>query len=88
MNHILNNYITKQVFQSAWNVAQISAIPKVNEVKTNNDLRPISILPVLSKVYERIVLKQMVNFPTDAVSSVLRDSVSAYRKGHLTQLPL
>ena len=59
LTHILNNCISKQVFPSTWKTVRISAIPKNSTVKSNNDLRPISILPVLSKIYERLVLCQM-----------------------------
>ena len=86
LTHILDNCITKQVFPLAWKVARINAIPKVNKIKTNNDLRSNSILPELSKVHERIVLKQMANFSSNAAGDVLKDSVSAYRKGHTVNL--
>ena len=62
LTHILNNCISKQVFPSTRKTVRISAIPKSSTVKSNNDLRPISILPVVSKIYERLVLCQMVDF--------------------------
>ena len=61
LTHILNNCISNNMFPAAWKIARISPIPKCAEVKTNKDLRPISILPVLSKIYERLVLGQMQN---------------------------
>lgn len=48
-------------FPVAWKKARISTVPKTSEVKTNNELRPISILPVFSKLYERLVLRQKVD---------------------------
>ena len=40
----------------------IFPIPKTNNPTTNNDLRGISILPALSKIYEKLVLRQTVQF--------------------------
>jgi hypothetical protein len=71
------------VFPSAWKIARICPIPKTKEAKCNDDYRPISILPVLSKVYERLVLRQMAAFLYKD-NSIFKDSVSAYRKEHTT----
>ena len=61
-----------------------SPILKQAVISDNNDFRPISILPVLSKVYERLVLGQMAKFLSKGPDCVLKDNVSAYRKGHST----
>ena len=82
LTHILNNCIDNLTFRSAWKTARISAIPKVKEIKSNSDLRPISILPVLSKEYERLVLRQMVNFLSFGPDGIFKESLGTYRKGH------
>ena len=84
LTNILNNCISKQVFPRQWKIARISPIPKVNDIKSKNDLRPISILPVLSKVFERLDLKQKADFLSNPTNGILKDSMSAYRKGHNT----
>jgi hypothetical protein len=81
--HIINNCISAKLFPLAWKIARISPIPMYKEIKSNDDFRPISILPVLSKVYERLVLRQMAAF-MNKEDGVLKDLVSAYRKGHTT----
>ncbi|XP_048590336.1 uncharacterized protein LOC5519158 [Nematostella vectensis] len=88
LTHILNTCILQEYFPSAWKVARISPIPKQSDVKDRNDLRPISILPVLSEVYERLVLGQMSDFVSSGPDSILKDTVSAYRKGHSTTTSL
>ena len=65
-----------------WKEARISYIPKLNEPKTNDDYRPVSILAVLSKVYEKLALRQMAQYLTD--NSVFHRNLSAYRKCHST----
>lgn len=63
-------------------MARISPIPKIDHPKSENDYRPVSILPALSKVIERLVLQQLVSF-IDAQSS-FSENVSGFRKGHST----
>ena len=46
------------------------------------DLRPISILPVLSKVYEQLIFRQLFVFINK--NNVLNNNISANRKGQST----
>jgi len=48
---------------------------------TPKDFRPISILPILSKVYEKVILNQLVSYVD---SKIYNDTQSGYRKGHST----
>ena len=52
----------------------------MGESQANDDFRPVFILAVLSKVYERLSLRQMVDFLTE--TAALQPNVSAYRKSH------
>ena len=55
--HIINSCLNRNEYPLLWKTARISAIPiKVGEPRTNDDYRPISNLPVLSKVYEKWAL--------------------------------
>ena len=62
LTHIINCCIEKEYFPLQWKIARIFPIPKTNYPTTNNDLRGISILLALSKIYEKLVLRQMVQF--------------------------
>ena len=44
--------------------------------------RPISLLPLLSKVFERVVLDQLKEFLS--LNKILCDYQSGFRKNHLT----
>ena len=44
--------------------------------------RPIAILPALSKVYERLVLNQLLRYIEQC--RVLKSNITGYRKGHST----
>ena len=59
--HIINVCISNSQFPRIWKTACISPVPKVNNPKQNAVYRPVSILPALSKVFERLVLKQLVH---------------------------
>lgn len=83
---IINNCISKLYFSRAWKLARISPIPKVDTPVTEDDLRPVSILPVLSKVFEKLVASQMTDFCSR--ESLLRDTISSFRKGHSTSTVL
>lgn len=63
-------------------VRTIGLISKVDEPRTNNDYRPISILPVLSKVFEKLALRQITGFLTE--NAILKSNISSYRKCHST----
>ena len=64
----------------------MSPTPKVDNPTTNDELRPISILPVLSKLFERLVGWQMSEFANS--DSLLHDNISSFRKGHSTTTAL
>ena len=50
LTHIINACIKLAYFPRAWKVARISPIPKVDQPKSDQDYRSISILPALSKI--------------------------------------
>ena len=79
LTDVINTCIKNLYFPSAWKLARICAIPKGNQIKSEKDLRPISILPVLSKVYERLIFRQLSDFIDK--NNVLNSNISAYRKG-------
>lgn len=75
ITHIFNTIITTSSFPSCWKHAKIIPIPK-----TRTDFRPISILPYLSKVLERILHKQMSKFLAD--HRLLSEYQSGFRAKH------
>lgn len=80
------NCIRKSYFPKAWKMARISPIPKVDSFVLDEHFRPISILPALSKVFEKLVAKQMSSFCE--ANAVLAKTLSSFRKGHSTSTVL
>ena len=80
LTHIINNCIKRSYFPTKWKMARGSPIPKVVNPTSMNELRPISILPVLSKVFEKAVEIQTLSFAEGAF--LLHEGLSSFRKGH------
>ena len=78
--HIINNCIKVRKFPKLWKTVKICPVPKISSPTTNSDYRPISILPILSKIFERIILSQLK--VTLEQHHVLNDTQSGYRQGH------
>ena len=82
LTHIINCFIATSSFPSLWKIARISPIPKVDESLSDADYRPVSILPTLSTVFERLVLNQLIVYIDE--EALLGPTVSGLRKGHST----
>ena len=80
ITNIINNCITTNSFPKMWKIARISPIPKIKAPTKPSDYRPISVLPVISKVFERIILNQVKQFIDK--HEVYQSTQSGYRKGH------
>ena len=53
LTFIINNLIEESKFLDQWKIARISPIPKVTNSSELKYYRAVSILPILSKVYEK-----------------------------------
>ena len=72
----------KEIFPDSWKVAGVCLIPKIDNPVTVKDFQPISILPVLSKVYKKVILSQLLNYIKKC--TVYNPTQSGFHKGHLT----
>ena len=57
-------------------------IPEIQLPVELKDYRPVSILPILSKIYKRVVLEQIANFIEKKL--IYHHYQSGYRKNHST----
>lgn len=86
INHIFNTILTTSIYPSSWKCARVIPIPKVREPKSPADFRPISILPFLSKAFERLVKTQMsAHLETNRLLSTHQ---SGFRSGRSTTTAL
>ena len=61
LTSIINNCIVKTYSPKQLKIAGVSPVPKIDNPVSNDQLRPISVLPVLSKVFEKLAAIQMMN---------------------------
>ena len=80
LTFIINNLIEESKFPDQWKIARISPIPKVTNPAELKDYGQISILPILSKLYEKQVLHQATDFIE--TQQVYNKDQSGYRKNH------
>ena len=82
MTEAINSSITSGVFPNKVKRAIVTPLDKGGKDKTSiSNYRPVSVLSVFSKIYERAMKNQMVSFLEYKLSSYL----SVYRKSYSTQ---
>ena len=86
LTHIINFSFETSVFPEQWKKGIIKPIPKVCVPLSPSDFSPISILPALSKIIEKLVNIQIVKYLT--LHSLLDPYQSAYKANHSTQTTL
>ena len=82
LTYIINYSISSNVFPTAWKYAHVCPIPKIQNPLTPRDFRPISLLPVLTKVIEKLVCIQVFQYLNDHL--LLQPLQSGFRKCHST----
>lgn len=82
LTSLINSSIEASVFPQKWKHSSITPIPKIPNPSLISDFRPISILPLLSKVYERLLSDQITEYLT--TSDLLNNFQSGFRKKHST----
>lgn len=80
ITHIINFCISHSVFPSAWKIAKIIPLPKVNKPEQFSELRPISILPTICKITEKILEIQLRQFLH--INNILPPYQSGFRAGY------
>src|SRR5699024_3356389 len=86
ITHLINFCLTSSVFPLQWKKANIVPVPKKSICDNFSDFRPISILPTLSKVLEKIMYIQLNTFINE--KQILPSTQSGFRKHHSTTTAL
>ncbi len=79
----MNKLLNKGVFPNALKIARVSPIFKAGDRTDPGNYRPISVLPTVSKINERIVHLQLVNYIDKY--SLLPNSQFGFRRYHSTK---
>ena len=68
---IINNAYENSCFPDELKFAEVSPVSKKKDDLDKENYRPVSILSQVSKVFERIMYKQIDNFMRDKLSKLL-----------------
>ena len=84
--YICNLSLFTSKFPSRWKVAKVTPIYKDGDKSDVNNYRPISVLPILSKILERAVHDQLYNYLS--CNNILNPCQSGFRTNHSTNTTL
>jgi hypothetical protein len=82
LTHLLNTCLSKGVFPDELKIARTTPVYKNGDVSQLSNTRPISVLPVFSKVLETIMKQQLVTYFEK--NNLLSDSQYGFRSGRST----
>ena len=81
VHHLINQAFVNGEFPDQLKLADITPTFKKEDPTAVKNYRPISVLPAASKVYERLIQKQITSF----INKHLSPYLCGYRKGYNTQ---
>ena len=81
---IINQSLMTGIFPSSLKIAKISPIYKKEDPHLTDNYRPISLLPVISKVFEKVAFNQVYDYFNE--NNLLYKSQYGFRKKHSTEL--
>ena len=62
LTHIINLSLSKSIFPTAWKKSKIIPLHKKGDTLNPKNYRPVAIIPVFSKILERVIFNQMVEY--------------------------
>ena len=86
ITHIVNTSLTSHDVPSAWKLALVHPIQKTAKSTDVSNFRPISILPTIAKIVERVVYEQLYAYFTD--HHLFSSSQHGFRSNHSTDTAL
>ena len=78
---IANSMIKSCLFPESLKKADLSPVFKTRETTAKKNFRPISVFPAISKVFERLMSKQITSF----INSILPKLLCEFREGYSSQ---
>ncbi|CAD6221967.1 GSCOCG00011676001-RA-CDS, partial [Cotesia congregata] len=80
LNYIINNSIKLSYFPQHWKIGQVVPIKKPGKISTDpSSYRPISLLPTMSKVCEKVILKRLTQH--EEKNNIIVDHQFGFRNG-------
>ena len=82
LTQIFNDCIEHSSFPNELKCADVKSLPKNRPSNTRTNFRPVSALPMVSKLFERTMDKQIVTYITSFLSSLLCGFRKRYSAQH------
>ena len=82
VTHVINLSLTTMEFPNAWKLAKVIPLLKKDDPLNPKNYRPVALLPVMSKILERVVFKQVVQYVEN--NGLLHPSHHGSRAKHST----
>ena len=86
ISHLCNISFSSGVFPDQLKIAKVVPIFKAGDKKLFSNYRPISVLPALSKIFEKIMYNRLVEY-CDA-NNIISEDQYGFRKGLSTEIAL
>ena len=86
LTHIINLSISSGKFPTDWKKSKVVPLHKKEDPLNPKNYRPVAIIPILSKVLERVIFNQMIEYRN--VNNLLHPNHHAYRTQHNTTTAL
>ena len=84
LTHIINQSLCTGIFPDTLKTAKITPVFKKGDQHITDNYRPISLLPVISKIFEKVVFLQVYEYFTE--NKLLYENQYGFRKYHSTEL--
>ena len=86
LTHIFNRCLMEGYFPDILKIAEVQPLFKAGEKSLPQNFRPISILPCLSKILEKIISLQLTNY--FEVNNIVSDCQWGFRRGISTEIAI
>ena len=86
LTHIINLSIMQSKFPTVWKHAKVVSLLKKGDTLAPKNYRPVALLPVFSKILERIVFNQLVKYLE--AQKLIHPNHHGSRPGHSTATAL
>ncbi len=81
---IINQMLTTGIFPDKLKIAKVSPVYKKDDETLFTNYRPISMLPSISKIFEKVIFNQLYNYFQE--NSLFYSAQYGFREGHSTEL--
>ena len=82
LTEIFARSISTGIFPSEWKTARVSPIFKKGKKNDPNNYRPISVIPAVAKIFEKVIFEQLYNYFN--INRLLTHCQSGFRSLHST----